>query len=580
MTSPKLKLVARDAPTIRTAIYCRYSSDEQTHSIERQTADLEKIAPRWDLKLNKQLYFSDAAQSATTLFDRPGLTRQLLDAAEKGLFDVVLVEHTDRLARKQADMFWLVEQFKSFKIKIFTPSGEVDPLRLTFESYQNEQFSVMLSGRVKSGQDNAVRDGRIPHGLGFGYVNGETKVKNPDQALVVVRIFRECATGKSPRNIAVDLTRDEIPSPSGGEWTFQTVNKILQNEIYIGVYVRNRIRRIRNYNTGKRDAHKTSADDLVTADHPDLRIVDQSLWDAAQAVRRDRANKTFGGRQIERATVARKLHPFAGLFHCADCGSKMIIAGSGRNGDRSIACSEAWWRSTTCKHRKSYSLARLTKHATERMHEHLTDPEFMKERASERAKQLASFEREANSSRETTQRELDRVDLRIKKLMRLIEDDDGDDVPQDLMDRNRELRAEHKGLTQRLAALDAQCSGATMHPNAQKALARDVDTLHKMLKENPDDPACRMALGNLIERVAVHPTGNGQPYDVSLFARHAAYVGELPLFPEYEAKNSAKNQRLARSNTGNAIVPSLPISQRPVLLGRWREDIGGKVKAA
>ena len=109
-----------------------------------------------------------------------------------------------------------------------------------------------------------------------------------------------------------------------------------------------------------------------------------------------------------------------------------------------------------------------------------------------------------------------------------------------------------------------------MHPNALKALARDVDTLNQMLRDSPDNPACRMALGNLIERVAVHPTGNGEPYDVSLFARHAAYVGELPLFPEYETKNSATNQRLARINIGNAIVPSLPISQL-VFLGRWRE---------
>jgi site-specific DNA recombinase len=310
----------------------------KTPSIERQTAELEKAAPRVDLILNKKLYFSDAAQSATTLFDRPGLTRDLLDAAEKKLFDVVFVEHTDRLARKQADMFWLVEQFKRLGIKIYTPSGEVDPLRLTFESYQNEQFSVMLSKRVKSGQDNAIRDGRIPHGLGYGYddVKDKPGVKKPndDQAKIVVRMFRETASRKSPRNIALDLSRDKILSPSGGDWTFQTVNKILQNEIYIGLYVRNRVRRIRNYNTGKRDAHRASTDDLMTADFPHLRIIEQDLWDAAQAVRRERANKTFGNRQIERATVARKSHPFAGLFCCSECGSKMIIAGSGRNGDQ------------------------------------------------------------------------------------------------------------------------------------------------------------------------------------------------------------------------------------------------------
>jgi site-specific DNA recombinase len=560
MTAQKLKLVTRDHPTLRAAIYCRYSDEDQTPSIERQTADLEKVAPRLDLKLDKRHYFSDAAQSATTLFDRPGLTRDLLDAAEKKLFDVVLVEHTDRLARKQADMFWLVEQFKRLGIKIFTPNGEVDPLRLTFESYQNEQFSIMLSRRVKSGQDNCVRDNRIPHALGYGYDDvkdkpGE-KIINDGQAKVVVRMFRETASRKSPRNIALDLTRDKIESPSGGEWTFQTVNKILANEIYIGVYVRNRIRRVRNYNTGKRDAHKASPDDLVTANFPHLCIVGQDLWEAAQAVRRERANKIFGNKQIERATVARKSHPFAGLFCCAECGSKMIIAGSGRNGDRSIVCSEAWWRGTACKHRKSYSLARLAAHATDQMHAHLTDPDFVKARAAERAKELARYEREAGAERETTERELARVDLRIKKIIRLTEDDESDDVPQEVVERLKVLRVEQRGLQQRLEMIGGRTNVATLHPNAIKALARDVDTLHAMLQDSPDDPACRMALGNLIERVLVHPTGFNQPYDVSLFARHAAYVGELPLFPAYKAKNTAENQLLGRINTGNAIVPS------------------------
>ena len=574
MTAPKLKLVTAE-PTIRAAIYCRYSDEDQTPSIERQTADLEKVAPRLSLILNKRLYFSDAAQSATTLFDRPGLTRDLLDAAEKKLFDVVLVEHTDRLARKQADMFWLAEQFKRLGIKIFTPSGEVDPLRLTFESYQNEQFSVMLSRRVKSGQDNAIRDGRIPHGLGYGYDDTKdqpgVKIINQDQAEIVVRMFCECANKKSPRNIALDLTRDKVPSPSGDEWTFQTVNKILQNEIYIGTYVRNRIRRIRNYNTGKRDAHKASPDDLMTADFQHLRIIGQDLWDAAQAVRRERANRTFGNRQIERATVARKSHPFAGLFCCAECGSKMIIAGSGRNGDRSIVCSEAWWRGTACKHRKSYSLSRLSAHATDQMHAHLTDPDFVKARAAERAKELARYEREAGAERQTTERELARVDLRIKKIIRLTEDDESDDVPQEVVDRLKVLRVEQRGLQQRLQMIGDTTNVATLHPNAIKALARDVDTLHTMLQDSPEDPACRMALGNLIERVLVHPTGFNQPYDVSLFARHAAYVGELPLFPEYKAKNPAKYQGLGRINTGNAIVPSLTISKPPIFLGRWKE---------
>jgi hypothetical protein len=108
-------------------------------------------------------------------------------------------------------------------------------------------------------------------------------------------------------------------------------------------------------------------------------------------------------------------------------------------------------------------------------------------------------------------------------------------------------------LQQRLVILDASGQGATLLPTAIKALARDVDTLHQMLQDNPDDPACRLALGNLIDRVLVHPTGLHQPYDVSLLARHAAYVGDLPLFPEFQKKKTQENQSICPVN---AAVPS------------------------
>jgi site-specific DNA recombinase len=557
MTSAaRLKLVNPN-PELRAALYLRYSSDIQNdRSIERQAADLEKVAPRLNLKLDPRFYYEDRAESATSLFDRPGLTRRLLGDAEKGLFDVVLVEHTDRLARNKADTFWLAQQFKFHNIKIFTPAGEVDDLRLTFEAYQNEADIEKIRFRVRSGHDDKTRLGLIMNAPPFGYDNvlgrpGE-KVKDPDQAKTVERIFREFVAGKSPRKIACDLTSDGILSPSGGAWTFQTINKIIQNEIYVGVYSRNKLHRIKNPNTGKRITRPASPDDLITVDVPHLRIIDTTLWNAAQAVRRERANKTFGNKQVERATVTRRLHPFAGLFRCADCGGKMIICGSVRKGDRAIVCSAAWWRST-CSHRKSYSLARLTKLATDRMHAHLTNPEFVNERAKERAKELARMEREANTERDTTQRELDRVDLRIKKLIRLTEDDESEDVPQEARDRLKALRIEQRGLQQRLVILDASGQGATLLPTAIKALARDVDTLHQMLQDNPDDPACRLALGNLIDRVLVHPTGLHQPYDVSLLARHAAYVGDLPLFPEFQKKKTQENQSICPVN---AAVPS------------------------
>ena len=373
------------------------------------------------------------------------------------------------------------------------------------------------------------------------------KIKNPSEVAIINRIVLETASRKSPRKIAFDLTRDGVPSPSGGAWTFQTIIKILQNTLYVGVYVRNRVCKIRNPNTGKRVPRPAPVDDLVTVDMPHMRIVDQELWDAAQRVLRERAHK-YGVKRKERPTVTRLMHPFMGLFRCAECGGGMVTCGRGREeGDRYLRCSAAHWRQQ-CSHSKSYSLLRLSRHATEKMHAHLTDPEFVKERAKERATELARLEREANTERPRVQRELDRVDLRIKKIIRLTEEDEGEDIAPEVQARYKELRVEQRGLQQRLALLDANATPPLL-PSAIKALARDVDTLHAMLKDTPDDPACRMALGNLIERVLVHPTGYNQPYDVSLYARHAAYAGTLPLFPH-------EDQGVIRSNRGNAMVPS------------------------
>jgi site-specific DNA recombinase len=590
----RLALVKPAPAKLIAALYCRYSDDVQNdRSIERQIADLEKAAPRWNLTLDKRLYCEDRGQSATTLFNRPGLTRDLLGAAERGLFDVIFVEHTDRLARKGADMFWLAEQLKFMRgpagqpIKIYTPrSGEVSELQMTFESYQNAQDSEKTSFRVRSGHSDRAREGFISNSPAYGYENvlhepGVKKV-NDSEAIIVNRIVSEMAAWKSPRNIAVDLTRDGVPAPRGEAWTFQTIVKILQNDLYVGVYVRNKVRKIRNPNNGKRVPRAADPDELVTVAVPQYRIVDQDLWDAAQKVRRERASK-FGKRHVERATVHRFNHPFMGLFRCADCGGKMIICGRGKNkDDRRIVCAASHWR-RQCSHSKSYSLLRLSKLASERMHGHLTDPDFVNERARERAKHLDRMVKEFGSERDTAQKELDRVELRIRKLTKLALDDDSDDIPQDVQDEHKRLRVEQRGLKQRIGLLDAETKTPPLLGSAIKALSRDVETLHTMLKDSPNDPACRMALGNLIERVVVHPTGSNLPYDVSLYARHAAYSGTLPLFPHENHGLIRANSGNAilpslseldlrgRTNSGDAVVPSLSEFAQPILLGRWRE---------
>jgi hypothetical protein len=103
---------------------------------------------------------------------------------------------------------------------------------------------------------------------------------NEPEAAIVRRIFAEFAGGKSPRRIAVDLNRDRVPGPRGGEWDASTINGnasrgtgILNNELYVGRLVWNRLRYVKDPTTGKRISRLNEPDRWIVQEVPELRIV-------------------------------------------------------------------------------------------------------------------------------------------------------------------------------------------------------------------------------------------------------------------------------------------------------------------
>ncbi len=543
--------MSKPAKTLTAALYARYSTDIQKDlSIDRQFADLEKAAQRLGLKLDKRHYYFDRAQSGSSLFERPGLTRELLGAAKKKQFDVVLVELTDRLSRRRADLFWLADELKFDEIRIYTPAGEVSSLQLTFDGHSNEDFVAKLAYRVKSGHDVVARAGLIPGGAAYGYDCAPhqpgVKVINEGEAQIVRRIFSEYASGKSPRLIAADLMRDKVPSPTGSAfWNYQTIvggagkkRGLLNNMLYVGVYLKNRTYNVKNPSTGKTVTREANPDDLIRAEVPHLRIVDQKLWDAAHKVRAERGN-TMLGKVSQRAVVPRKQHLLAGLLRCAECNGRMVINFSDRHGKKGVCCSTAHNRQS-CDHRKTYNLDRITSLAVEKLCERLSDPELLKERARARAAEFARLEKENSGARQAAQKQLDRINVQIAKLVRLVDQDQSDDIPAELVTSLKEKQIERRGLQERIRLLGAETNVTALHPPAVKAFGRSIEKLREMIERNPDDAACRMALANVLDSIVVHPTEFGKPYDVSLYARLSAVMGGVDLFSGEAKKTSAK----------------------------------------
>ena len=527
-TKPKL--------VTRAALYARFSSDMQKdRSITDQFADLEKYARREHLNVVGK--FFDRAKSGASMLDRDGL-RDLMAAAKRKEFDMVVVEATDRLSRNQADLPWIFQHLQFNGVKIVTPAnGDVTEMQIAFDGISNPGYSKKLAERVKRGHDGVAREGLIPGRRSYGYdlVAHETGVKviNAEQAKVVVRIFEEYASGKSPRQIAADLTRDKITSPSGtGRWNFQCIvggskkRGIIRNELYVGVYLKNRFFNIKNPETGKTVARKAAPDDLITTPVPRLRIVSQKLWDAAHAVRTARGSKRLGANLVQRAVIPRKQHLLVGLLRCAVCNGPMSITANSRSGPR-VSCS-ASHRNGSCKHGKSYELDKLTALAIDSMCSHLSDPEFIKEKARAKTAEFARLEKENSSARQAALRQYDRIDHAIKKLVRVLEEED--DLPKELLASLKAKEMERRGLEERIRLLSAETNVTTLHPNVMKTFGKSIETLHAKLKRNPNDPECRIAFGNIIDSIIVHPTATAQPYDISLYARLSAIM-RIDLFP-------------------------------------------------
>jgi site-specific DNA recombinase len=105
--------------------------------------------------------------------------------------------------------------------------------------------------------------------------------------------FRLLPAGMAPRQIAVRLNREDVPSPRGGKWNASTINGnrlrrngILNNQLYTGQITYNRQRFVKDPETGKRVARLNPEHEWVTREVPALRIVNDELWERVQDIKR------------------------------------------------------------------------------------------------------------------------------------------------------------------------------------------------------------------------------------------------------------------------------------------------------
>ena len=280
---------------MRVSIYARYSSDKQREaSIEDQVRLCEERAARENWRVVKR--YTDRAISGASLMRR-GI-QALMQDAQNGKFDLVLTESLDRISRDQEDIAGVYKRLRFAGVKIHTLSeGEIAELHIGFTGTMSAPYLKNLGEKTWRGQSGRVRAGKSGGGNCYGYdvVRGLRDRGEPDrggrcinenEGAIVCHIFNEYAAGKSPKTIAHALNKKKIPGPTGNAWGPSTINGnwrrgtgILNNELYIGRLVWNRLAYVKNPNTGKRVSRLNKKSALIITDMPELRIIDQDLWE-------------------------------------------------------------------------------------------------------------------------------------------------------------------------------------------------------------------------------------------------------------------------------------------------------------
>ena len=221
-------------------IYARFSSHSQTEqSIEGQLKECYAYAQRNDYTVVGE--YVDRALSGTT-DHRPEFQRMIADSAKK-TFQGVLVYQLDRFARNRYDSATYKSKLKKNGVRVLSARENIsdDASGVLMEAVLEgmaEYYSVELAQKIKRGMDiNAEKCLSTGGNLALGFkTEGKRIVVDPLTAPIVVKIFEMYVTGSTMADIIRDLNANQVKTSYGNEFNKNSINRILRNKRYIGVY--------------------------------------------------------------------------------------------------------------------------------------------------------------------------------------------------------------------------------------------------------------------------------------------------------------------------------------------------------
>ncbi len=521
----------------RVAIYARYSTDMQSAaSIEDQIRLCEeRVKAQGGEVIN---CYTDHGISGASVILRPGV-QQLIQDGLAGKFDVLVAEAMDRLSRDQEDIAAIYKRMTFMGIKVVTLSeGEINEMHIGLKGTMSALFLKDLADKTRRGLRGRVEKGKSGGGLTYGYkvtrrigddgevVNGEREII-PEEAEIVNRIFVEYTKGYSAKNIASRLNKENIPCPSGKAWGASTIagnrsrgTGILNNDLYVGKLIWNRLRYIKNPDTGKRVSRLNPQEEWIRKDVPDLRILEQDVWDAVKAKQGAiKKNKPFHKHR-------RPPNLFSYLLKCGECGG-----GFSKVSQHHYGCSSARNKGT-CNNRLTMRQDGLESSILDALQHHLMNEELCKHFCEAYTRRINELRKNRNVQRRNNEKALEKLVRDEEKMIQAICDGFANDALKEKMHANEARQKELKAILE-----NTEEEKVLLHPNLALRYKEEVQNLVGSLNSSERRMEAAEILRSLIDKITLTPNTEREKLIVDLYGDLAgilAMSAEEKAAPEYK----------------------------------------------
>jgi site-specific DNA recombinase len=276
---------------------------------------------------------------------------------------------------------------------------------------------------------------------------------------------------------------------------FAGATSILHNRLYVGRLVWNRQRFLKDPDTGKRVARTNPPSEWITKDVPDLRIIDDEVWQAVQtryaSVQR-KWKKAEEGRRFNQ--FRRPKYLFSGLTKCGECGAGFIVYSR-----EQLGCFGTRDRGT-CTNKLTISRLEVEARVLSALQEKLMRKDFFEEFCREFAKETNSLRMEQRAGLSSAKRDLERVKRDIKKVIDAIK---AGYAGQELKGEMDDLQARKEALVAQLATADEP--PPLLHPSMADLYRSKVEGLASALQREDTRLEASEMLRGLIEAIVLTP---------------------------------------------------------------------------